>query len=89
MAAAWNQLEDLSGPSLGNAKDRLKQFFWCSVFMTNYDQGGNSQAQADYGKLKGWVTDPRTDPPEAVAHLRFQRRSWRTQNGTVEPCIGA
>jgi hypothetical protein len=67
MAAVWNDLQKLSGPGLGNAKDRLKQFFWCSVFMTNYDQGGNSQAQADYLKLIAWLGDPLQPAPEAVA----------------------
>jgi hypothetical protein len=67
MAAAWDELSKLSGPALGNAKDRLKQFFWCSVFMANYDQGGNSQAQADYARLQHWLTDPSKLPPEAVA----------------------
>ncbi len=67
MAAAWNELGKLSGPALGNAKDRLKQFFWCSVFTANYDQGGNSQAQADYAKLTGWLVDPTKPAPEAVA----------------------
>jgi hypothetical protein len=66
MAASWNRLDELSGPAVGNAKERLRQFFWCSVFMATYDQGGNSQAQADYGRLDAWLLDPAQPAPEAV-----------------------
>ncbi len=46
---------------------RLKQYFWCSVFTTNYDQGANSQAGAYYLKLRYWLFDPEKDAPEAVS----------------------
>jgi hypothetical protein len=71
MAAAWEQLKGLSGIRAGNARERLKQYFWCSVFTTNFDQGGNSQAQADYGKLRDWLTDEKKPAPEAVANFEF------------------
>jgi hypothetical protein len=69
MAASWNRLGELSGPAVGNAKDRLRQFFWCSVFMATYDQGGNSQAQSDYGRLDSWLLDASQPAPDAIAEF--------------------
>ena len=71
MAACWDRVEDVSGPNEGIIKERLKQYFWCSVFMTNFDQGGNSQAQADYAKLNEWIASEGKPPPEAVADFAF------------------
>jgi hypothetical protein len=71
MAAIWHRFDGLTGPQSGSAKERLKQYFWCSVFTTNFDQGGNSQAQADYLKLKGWLADEGKPAPEAVAEFIF------------------
>jgi hypothetical protein len=71
MAAAWERLEKLKGIEAGNARERLKQYFWCSVFTTNFDQGGNSQAQADYIKLRNWLDDPSAPTPEAVDGFSF------------------
>ncbi len=71
MAAVWDRLDALHGPELGPAKERLKQYFWASVFATNFDQGGNSQAQADFGRLRDWLQDPARPAPEAVADFSF------------------
>jgi len=66
MAAVWDRVEKVRGPEQKNVRDRLKQYFWCTVFTTNYDQGANSQAGADYTKLRYWLTDSTKDAPEAV-----------------------
>ncbi|MGV1004857.1 MAG: GmrSD restriction endonuclease domain-containing protein [Candidatus Nanopelagicales bacterium] len=76
MAAAWPELKVLKPLERADAEKRLSQFFWCSTFMANYDQGANSQAGADYAHLKkycikdddqvGWLFEPSEEPPEAV-----------------------
>ncbi len=71
MAASWDVIKGLTTTQAGPAKERLKQFFWCTVFTTNYDQGGNSQAQADYAKLREWLPGGTSDAPEAVADFSF------------------
>ena len=67
MAAVWDDVAKIKGPELANVLHRLKQFFWCTVFSTNYDQGANSQAGADYAKLKYWLFDSTKEAPEAIA----------------------
>src|SRR5450756_960086 len=57
---------------------RVMQFFWCTVFTTNYDQGANSQAGADFGKLRYWLFDPSKEAPEAVAHFSLLDTTLRT-----------
>lgn len=71
MAAAWPEIKSLRPLQQSSAFDRLSQFFWCTTFMTNYDQGANSQAGADYLKLKEWLADESKAAPEAVAEYNF------------------
>jgi hypothetical protein len=71
IAGAWDVIEGLQGMEQGAALKRLEEFFWCSVFMANYDQGANSQAQADYKALRWWLADPNQPAPEAVADFNF------------------
>jgi hypothetical protein len=66
MAAVWNLIENAKGAARGAARKKLERYFWCTVFMTNFDQGANSQAGADYMALRKWLTDG-SQEPEAVA----------------------
>jgi hypothetical protein len=78
MAALWDEVSMVKGPERANVINRLKQFFWCTVFSTNYDQGANSQAGADYSKLKYWLFDPSADAPEAIAQFDLAVSTLRT-----------
>lgn len=78
MAAVWEDIANTKGPEQANVLNRLKQFFWCTVFSTNYDQGANSQAGADYAKLKYWLFDPSKDAPEAVSNFALAESSLRS-----------
>lgn len=69
MAAVWEEVAKVKGARQANVHSRLKQFFWCTVFSSNYDQGANSQAGADYSKLRYWLFDPTKEAPEAVANF--------------------
>ncbi|MET9629542.1 DUF262 domain-containing protein [Lentzea sp. NPDC006480] len=71
MAAVWEDVMQLKGPVRQTAIDRLKQYFWCTVFTSNFDQGANSQAGADYIKLAEWVKDPIASAPEAIETLHI------------------
>lgn len=66
MAAIWDEVSKVKGPKQMKIFERLKQFFWCSVFSSSYDQGANSQAGADYARLRYWLFDSTKDAPEAV-----------------------
>jgi hypothetical protein len=65
IAAVWPEVKALKGFDKGKARDRISQYFWCSTFMTNFDQGANSQAGADYARLKTWVIDDKSPKAEA------------------------
>jgi hypothetical protein len=76
MAAVWDVVENLTpAPAQIAARSKLRRYFWCTVFTGNFDQGANSQAQADFGTLRRWLgTGPNdntdaADIPEAVAVL--------------------
>ena len=73
MAAVWSRLNKLKNLEKGPALERLKQYFWCSVFSLNFDQGANSQAGADYKRLKEWLFDPALPAPEAITFGKIGR----------------
>lgn len=77
MAAVWDEVAKVKGPDKANVVSRLKQFFWCTVFSSNYDQGANSQAGADYGKLRYWLFDETKEAPEAVGGFSLSASSLR------------
>ncbi|WP_406198228.1 DUF262 domain-containing protein [Kitasatospora sp. NBC_01560] len=67
MAAIWPEIAALRTQQRGHARERLRQYYWCSVFTENFDQGANSQVGADYRLLKGWVLSQEgSRAPEAV-----------------------
>lgn len=67
MAAIWPEIATLGSRQRGQARERLRQYYWCSIFTENFDQGANSQVGADYKQLKGWVANSETSQaPEAV-----------------------
>ncbi|RRS02112.1 GmrSD restriction endonuclease domain-containing protein [Glycomyces terrestris] len=78
MAAVWPEIEKLDAFDQAEARERLQQFFWCSVFTTNYDQGANSQIGADYSLLKSWVISGVGDAPEAVDKLPLMAETLRS-----------
>jgi hypothetical protein len=66
MAAIHHEISLLNGLERGHALSRLRRYFWCTAFTANYDQGANSQAGADYGRLKDWLFDETKLAPEAL-----------------------
>ncbi|WP_160169693.1 GmrSD restriction endonuclease domain-containing protein [Amycolatopsis rifamycinica] len=66
LAAAWHLVDQKKGANVAAAKAKLRRFFWCSVFMRNYDQGSNSQAGRDFVDIEGWLSGEGV-LPEAVS----------------------
>ncbi|MFD6041693.1 DUF262 domain-containing protein [Streptomyces koyangensis] len=67
MTAVWPEISALRPQQRGQARARLQQYYWCSIFTENFDQGANSQVGADYKLLKGWVANQEESrAPEAV-----------------------
>lgn len=78
LAAVWEEVSKVKGPERAAVLGRVKQFFWCTVFSANYDQGANSQAGADYSKLRYWLFDESAEAPEAVANFSLSLSGLRT-----------
>jgi hypothetical protein len=54
-AAALAVVASMSGPEVGAARNKIKRWFWCSVFTQAYERSPNSQAAKDYAELKSWL----------------------------------
>jgi hypothetical protein len=78
MAAVWPQIQALKPLERSVPRERIQQYFWCTVFSGNFDQGANSQAGADYARLKGWLMDETQVAPEAVANFNVTASSIRS-----------
>ena len=78
MAAVWQEVADLAPLERAVAFERLQKFFWNTVFTTNYDQGANSQAGADYGRLKTWAISGAGPMPEAIEDVPLDTSAFRT-----------
>jgi len=74
LGAVWSEIENLTQAKRIDGKSKLKRYFWCTAFTANFDQGANSQAQADYMKLKKWIAGDDTAAPEAVTDALPIRR---------------
>lgn len=71
MSAIWHMIAEQKGAKRGALIEKLIRYFWCTVFMRNYDQGGNSQAGRDFIDLERWFGGGAE--PEAVAEFVFAR----------------
>lgn len=71
MAAVYPEVSQLRPHFRSMARERLRQYYWCTVFTENFDQGANSQAGADYKLLRNWVTSETQQPPEAVSEFNL------------------
>lgn len=78
MGAVWGDIQKLEPLDRASAYRRLQEFFWCSVFTTNYDQGANSQAGADYARLKEWVVSGEGQAPESLNELPLSASTLRS-----------
>jgi hypothetical protein len=78
MGAVWGEIQKLEPLDRATARARLQKFYWCSVFTTNYDQGANSQAGADYSRLKEWVIAGEGAAPEAIDELPLGASTLRS-----------
>jgi hypothetical protein len=74
LGAVWSQIESLKQAQRIEGKSKLRRYFWCTAFTANFDQGANSQAQADYIQLKKWIAGDDTAAPEAVTNKLPIRR---------------
>lgn len=62
-------------PETGANREKLKRWFWCSVFGQAYESSPNSQSAKDVTDLTAWLSGG--PAPEAVTALRFDPKALR------------
>lgn len=59
----------------GAQREKIKRWFWCSVFGQTYESAANSQTAKDVTELLGWFAGG--EEPEAITGLRFDPKALR------------
>ena len=62
-------------PEAGAQREKLKQWFWCSVFGQAYESAANSQSAKDVAELSNWLAGGLA--PETVTAFRFDPKALR------------
>lgn len=75
VAATMAAAARLKGPQAGDARNKLKRWFWCAVFGQAYEKAPNSQAAKDYSELSAWNSGGKE--PDSVSTFAFQSASLR------------
>lgn len=73
--AAIATAEDKKGPEVAAIRNKLKRWFWCSVFSQSYEKSPNSQAAKDFTELKTWFAGGAE--PQAVRDFSFNPATLR------------
>ncbi|MGR6962969.1 GmrSD restriction endonuclease domain-containing protein [Geodermatophilus sp. URMC 61] len=75
-AGAWLFRESLLGEKKAQAIKKIEQYFWASVFTSNFDQGAASQSEKDYKDLIAWLVNEERGgvpiEPEAIGTLTIK-----------------
>ncbi len=75
LAAICAQSGHIKGPASAANRDKIKRWFWCSVFGQAYENAPNSQAARDFMEVNRWLDGG--DPPQAVAKFTFDSKTLR------------
>ena len=73
MAAAFAANRGFKGPAVGALKQKLRQWYWCSVFMQTYEFNPTSQTITDIGELQHWIEGGAA--PHTVSQFDFKKES--------------
>lgn len=79
LAAAWPEVTDAKGPSVGSRREKLVRWFWCATFAQRYENQPNSRTQADVPVLRAWLRDggPPPDVLDDVLAPKFLSVTYR------------
>jgi len=75
LAAVLAKVGAPNTPEAGVHREKLKQWFWCSVFGQAYESHPNSQSARDVNDLLAWLQGGKL--PESVDKFRFDPRTLR------------
>ena len=87
--AVFAKHETTTGPQVGAIRDKMKRWFWCSVFGQVYENAPNSQAVKDAVELTSWFTG--SVDPDSVRNFSFEpdvlRETTVRQRALYRGCI--
>lgn len=63
--AVTTKVQELKGPAVGAAWEKIKRWFWCSCFGQRYEGPQNTLNSADFRQLITWIDDDSKEP-EAI-----------------------
>lgn len=75
LAAALAKGGEPKDAEAGAQREKLKRWFWCSVFGQTYESAANSQTSKDVGELLQWFAGGAE--PETISTLRFDPKALR------------
>lgn len=75
LAAVMAKVSGVVGPEAGAHRDKVRRWFWCSVFGQTYENAPNSQSAKDVIELLEWLDGG--EEPETVSSFRFDPRALR------------
>ena len=88
-SAVFAKHEDAKGPHVGAIRDKMKRWFWCSVFGQAYENAPNSRAVKDVTELTSWIGGG--PEPESVRDFSFEpdvlRETTPRQRAIYRGCI--
>ena len=76
LAYAFMVNRGLRGAAVGAFREKVRCWYWCSVFGQTYESNPTSQTMVDINQLAEWFAGG--PAPEAVADFRFDRASLFT-----------
>ncbi len=69
MSAVFAYIEAIKGPDIAAVRNKIKRWFWCSVFAQTYEKAPNTQSAKDFVELKRWIDGG--EEPQTVAEFDF------------------
>ena len=87
--AVFAKHEEAKGPQVGAIRDKMKRWFWCSVFGQVYENAPNSQAVKDFAELTSWFAG--NAEPDSVRNFQFEpdvlRETTVRQRALYRGCV--
>jgi hypothetical protein len=69
MAAVLAKVESSVTPQFGARRQQLKRWFWCAVFVQQYESAANSKSAKDFAEILDWF-DGKAEP-ESISAFKF------------------
>ncbi|MCZ7547023.1 MAG: hypothetical protein M5R40_27455 [Anaerolineae bacterium] len=73
LASTFMKNRSVTGPAVGAMRNKIKQWYWCSVFGQTYESNPTSQTMIDIEQLQRWIAGDRL--PDSVSDFKFEKEA--------------